>query len=78
MIHGQAGAMQINICTPGQIEVIYSRYYSAVSPSAAAGLCSDQLTDARRQLQLQLMCSSSSSCCTAAPQLMYADQQSHP
>ena len=59
MIHGQAGAMQINICNPGQIEVIYWRYYSAVSPSAAAGPCSDQLTDARRQLQLQLMYSCS-------------------
>ena len=32
MIHGQAGAMQINICNPGQIEVIYWRYSFAVSP----------------------------------------------
>ena len=67
MIHGQAGAMQINICNPGQIEGVYWRCSLTVSPSAAAGPCSDQLTDARRQLQLQLMYS-----CTPA------DIQLHP
>ena len=50
MIHGQAGAMQINICTPGQREGIYWRCSLTVSPFTAAGPCSDQLTDARRQL----------------------------